>query len=98
MINQIKMVLSEIQVEQRGDHWHVVNGSGVIGAMYNFYEGAKKMSNSLARNPFPFMMQRNQFKTKAEAEEQSEKTKDHVRAVLDMPIKQRIGSSAYWRK
>ena len=92
------MILSEIKIEKRGRHWHVVNEHGVVGRMYDFYSNAKKVPISLARNPFPFNAQTNKYETQDDAQKAMQRLKSHVEAVLAMPVKNRNGASQWWKK
>ena len=92
------MTLSEIQVEKREDCFFVCNEYGPVGSMYDFYSGAKNIPLMLARNTFPFKNKRNKFKTQSEAEAAAELLRKHVKVVLAMPEKARVGASKYWRE
>jgi hypothetical protein len=91
------MILSSLSIRKDPDGYKVINEYGVLGPMYDFYSERKKLPLSLAKNTYPFRRKKNCFKSKADAELALEETKNHVRAVLDMPVKDRSGASKWWR-
>tara|TARA_R110002020_G_scaffold475512_1_gene710688 strand:+ start:2804 stop:3085 length:282 start_codon:yes stop_codon:yes gene_type:complete len=92
------MILSEIKLNKRDNFYYVINEYGPIGTMYDFYTGAKKLTSSLSRYPYPFSSRKNKFENYEEAQVAMQKTKDHVQAVLALPEKQKIGSSKHWKE
>lgn len=91
------MKLSELSVGPNHDGgYSVLFGDLPMGTMLDFYRYAKKVPVALAQNRYPFSTEKNCFPDLASAESALERTKAHVRAVINMNPKIKIGSSQYW--
>jgi len=93
------MRLSEISVglNHKGEYSVMYNDIPMEG-MLDFYIQSSNHTLNLARNPYPFSSEKNSYPEKSMAQLSLAKTKDHIETVLEMDIKNRVGSSKWWTR
>ena len=90
------MTISKLVTKKIDGFWFVTDDGTPFGRSRDFYSESTKLPISVSRNPFPFRKLQNKFATEKEAEEQLQNLKNHMRAVIQMEDKQKVGSSRWW--
>lgn len=90
------MNISDLRIETR--HFVVGADGCPIGPMQDFYYGSASVPAGILRNSFPFKVGQKGFSTVEEAQDHLDRMILHMRAVLAVDPKQRIGASRFWKE